>query len=296
MEVSIVIPVYRSIKSAVKYLPGALGDLNNHLAGFEIIFIIDHADSAQQMHELNALKQYSACIKTYALNRNYGQHFATLCGYYLAEGNYIVSIDEDMIRYLPEICKSGEYKSYDVFYWMYDKNRMYTSGIRKAFSILFKILLEKIVVFHENSTYRCIRKSLRDQLLTGKHIFWNMDIMIFKITNRIGRRHFEGFDIKDDESGYNYKKLLRVAFEIPYEHNTLFMNLLISLAPCFAVYAATHDNAAGFIAYALSVAILSITASVIRMRVPPTEKKIKEALSLPEAVLDEVQQKLPGSA
>jgi len=281
MELSVVVPVYRSVKNSIRHIPSVISLLNGKFSSFEILFIIDHDNTAEQENSLSTLQDLYTQVKVIPLNKNYGQHFATLTGYSLAQGDHIVSVDEDMVKYIPEICTTEEYKSFDVFYWMYDKNQMYTSGFRKLFSILFKFFLEKIVVFHKNSTFRCINRKLRNQLLTGKHLFWNLDIMIFRRTSKIGRAAMNGFDVKDEESGYNYLKLLRVAFEITYEHNTLFMNSVFSLLPAFLVYYASENTGMSLFFYLLSIIASTLFVLYLRNKTISTTEKINDALNSP---------------
>jgi hypothetical protein len=278
MDLSVVIPIYHTAKNAVAHLPGVIHDLRKHMDSFEILFIIDNENIDEDIKGLFILQQTYPEIHIRQLRKNHGQHFATLCGYYLAKGNYILSIDEDMTKYIPEICKSEEYKSFDVYYWFYDKNTMYTSDIRKAFSNLFKLLIEKIVNFQKNSTFRMINRELRNKLITEKHIFWNIDIMIFDNTGNTGGRHIEQFDVKDDESSYNYKKLLRVAIEIPYEHNTIFMNLLIALIPSFLYQMIYQDLAGTLVVYGITFFIIQSLFIALKQLTPATEKKIQQAI------------------
>lgn len=278
MELSVVIPIYHTAKNACASLPGVIHELRRCYTSFEILFIIDNDRIDDDIAGLFQLQASYPEVHVRQLKRNYGQHFATLCGYYLAKGNHILSIDEDMSKYITETCRTRDYQHYDVFFWFYDKNTMYTSDIRKAFSILFKLLIDKIVNFKKNSTFRMISRELRDRLLLPKHIFWNLDIMIFDLTDKVGGTHIEQFDVKDEGSGYSYQKLARVAFEIPYEHNTIFMNLLLALVPALLCLLISRQLLHAAIIYMISFALIQSVILYLKTSTPQTESKIREAL------------------
>ena len=165
MELSVVVPVYRSAKNAVVHLPLIIETFRHKYRNFEVLFIIDYHDMNSEMDSFIELCEKYSETKIHALNKNYGQHFATLCGYYLAQGDFIACVDEDMSEYMLEICKTDDYKNQDVFYFYYNKNEMYNSSVRKFFSVLYKYLIGKIVNLKKHSTFRIISKELRDKIL-----------------------------------------------------------------------------------------------------------------------------------
>ena len=229
MELSVIIPVYHSAKNALQHLPDMITVLHSKFKVFEIIVVIDNENINEEVQELFLLKKQYSEVEIYQLNKNHGQHFATLSGYYLAKGDFIMSIDEDMTEYISVVCTTNEYMKSDALYFFYDKDRMYNSSLRKVLSNSCKFLIYKIVNLKKHSTFRIISKSLRDKILENKHIFWNVDVMIFNNTDNIGSYEVHQCNVTDLDSSYNYKKLFKFAFEIVYEHNTIFMNLLIAI-------------------------------------------------------------------
>lgn len=236
MELSVIIPVYHSAKNALQHLPAMITALHSKFKAFEIIVVIDNDHITEEIKELFELKKQYAEVKIFQLNKNHGQHFATLSGYYLAKGDYIMSIDEDMTEYISVVCTTNKYEKSDALYFFYDKDKMYNSSLRKILSNACKFLIYKIVNLKKHSTFRIISKSLRDKMLENKHIFWNVDVMIFNNTNNIGSFEVHQCNVTDLDSGYNYKKLFKFAFEIVYEHNTIFMNMLFAIVPAIIFY------------------------------------------------------------
>jgi undecaprenyl-phosphate 4-deoxy-4-formamido-L-arabinose transferase len=278
MELSVVVPVYRSAKNAVAHLPQIVDALRHKYRKFEVLFIIDYHDMNSEMDSFIFLCEKYSEIKIHALNKNYGQHFATLCGYYLAKGDFIACVDEDMSAYLLEICKTNNYKNFDVFYFYYNKNEMYNSPIRKFFSILYKLIISKMVNLGKHSTFRIISKQLRDKILIEKHYYWNLDVMIFDNTKNVGGITILNCSITDEDSNYNYKKLLKIAFEIAYEHNTILMNILLAILPALSFFIVLKDVKISILFYATLVLISSGFYKIIKLKTKTTTEKINTAL------------------
>jgi undecaprenyl-phosphate 4-deoxy-4-formamido-L-arabinose transferase len=278
MELSVVIPIYHTAKNSITYLPEIISRLRQKFTEFEILFIIDNEDIYPEVRGVYALKDIYKEVKIYKLNRNYGQHFATLCGYQLALGKYMLSVDEDMTAYIPVVCSNDDYKNYAIYFWHYNKNPMYSSVVRKLCSILFKSTIHWIINFKKNSTFRMIRNDLRNRILTDKHIFWNIDVMIFNHTENIGGNTLEVSGLNDDNSSYNYKTLISIAFEIAYEHNTIFMNFLLAFIPALIMHLLYNNFmlTTGF----YFATMFSITAifMAIKKATPDTRSKIAMAL------------------
>lgn len=278
MELSIVVPVYRSAKNAIVHLPLIIETFRHKYRNFEVLFIIDYHDMNPEMDSFIALCEKYDEIKIQSLKKNYGQHFATLCGYYLAKGDFIACVDEDMSAYILEICKTNDYKNFDVFYFYYNKNEMYNSSVRKFFSILYKYLIRKIVNLKKHSTFRVISKELRDKILLEKHYYWNLDVMAYDNTKKIDGVTILNCNITDDNSNYNYKKLLKIAYEIAYENNPIFMNVLFSFLPTILFYFVTKNIISTILFSVLIVVFTSFLFRLIKKKTATTTEKILAAL------------------
>lgn len=279
MEISIVIPIYNVTKNAVEHIPTVIDLLRRKYKDFELLFVIDNIAIDKEVQALLNLSNVYSEIKISRLNKNYGQHFATLCGYYLAKGDFIVCIDEDMTKYISEICQHNEYQNFEVFYFYYNKNDMYRSSVRRFFSNTYKKIINKVVNLKNHSTYRVISKSLRDKILRDKHIFWNIDVMIFDNTNKIGSATLFLPDINDFDSVYNYKKLSVIAFEIAFEHNNILSNILYSIFPAILFFYFFKNLIALLIFYFLLAIITSLCFIIIKRKTKNTEQKILAALA-----------------
>ncbi len=279
MEISVVIPIYNVTKHAVKHLPLIIESLAHKYKDFELLFMVDNLHINNEIENLIHLSKNYKQIKVHFLNKNYGQHFATLCGYYLAKGDFIVCIDEDMSKYIVEVCNTNEYKDVDVFYFYYNKNDMYKSSVRKFFSNSYKSVINKIVNLKKHSTFRIISKDLRNRMLEDKHVFWNLDVMIFDNTQKVGSHTLYIPDLSDNDTTYNYKKLCQIAFEIVYEHNNIVTNLLLLMIPALLCYGIYANVVITVLLYLLSVILASLYFLIKKRRTLSTEQKILDALA-----------------
>jgi glycosyltransferase involved in cell wall biosynthesis len=93
--VSIVIPVYRSADTLVKLVERLAPIVNSLPEGSEVILVNDGSPDAS-WEVICKLKQEHAFIRGINLMRNYGQHNALLAGIKTADGETIITMDDDL--------------------------------------------------------------------------------------------------------------------------------------------------------------------------------------------------------
>lgn len=104
---SVVVPVYRSqetLRELHRRLAAALEPVDPH---FELILVEDCGgdDSWSVIEELARADER---VRGIQLNRNFGQHAATICGFAHAQGQWIATLDDDLEHapeFLPELYK-----------------------------------------------------------------------------------------------------------------------------------------------------------------------------------------------
>jgi glycosyltransferase involved in cell wall biosynthesis len=95
MMISVVIPVFNSESSLEELYLRLKKVLNLHCDDFEIIMVDDFScdGSFKLMQYLRSLDER---VKIIHLASNSGQHNATLCGFNYSQGDYVVTIDDDL--------------------------------------------------------------------------------------------------------------------------------------------------------------------------------------------------------
>lgn len=160
MNLSVVIPVFKSAET----LPRLLEELKQVLASmkitYEIIFV-DDCSSDNSWAVLKQLKSENDPIKILRLANNVGQWMATLAGISRAEGDLILTIDDDLEYDTNDIVKlydfyhqTDSYLVYGIPYEKKNKNLSYKLffTLRDRFLRLFfgKIKTESFKIFDRN--------------------------------------------------------------------------------------------------------------------------------------------------
>lgn len=155
---SVVIPVYNAehtLTELINRLENVFCDLNK---SFEIILVDDNSQD-NSWNVLNDLYQKKENLKIIHLARNFGQHNATLCGFKYANGDYIITLDDDLQHPPEEIPKLIERinSGFNVVYGRYEpKNfnwvanilsKVFQNRIHKLLNIPCNIFLSSFGIY-----------------------------------------------------------------------------------------------------------------------------------------------------
>lgn len=213
--ISVVIPVYNSIQTLnelTKRLQRLLRELVE--TRYELIFVNDGSTDASW----NLLKEQAESnekIIAVNLTRNFGQHNALMCGFSIANGKYIVTIDDDLQNPPEEIPKLFEeiQKGYDVVYGAFSAKRH--SIFRNMGSNIIQYVYRK--VFKVNirlSSFRIMKRKTVQFLLSYEKSFTFIDGIIAWYTNNIKHVTVEHRHRELGGSGYSLKILIILALNM----------------------------------------------------------------------------------
>lgn len=226
---SIIIPVFNSSQTLEELNSRINSTFQENKLSYEIIFVEDggNDNSWEIIKTLKTLHPEN--IKGVRLSKNYGQHNAVFCGMKFAEGDFIITIDDDL-QLLPEeipnlINKQIETGA-DLVYGIFNKKqhafyrRVGSSYMKKAgkiisnapgkgssFRLITKDLIEKILAHHQNFVYI-------DELL-----LWYTDFIEF--VQVIHKKR------KNSKSGYSPVKLFKLAFNITIYYTTVPLRFMV---------------------------------------------------------------------
>lgn len=95
MDISIVVPLYNEEESLVKLYNWIEEVMNAHKFSYEVIFINDGStDSSWQVIE--SLRERSANVRGIKFRNNYGKSPALYCGFKIAQGDVVITMDADL--------------------------------------------------------------------------------------------------------------------------------------------------------------------------------------------------------
>lgn len=233
MKISIVIPVYGG-----EFTLGALYEKIEQYCStsglnYEVVFVYDCGkdNSWKVIQELK--NKHSAVIKAIHLSRNFGQHNAILCGFKHADGDYIVTLDEDNQQDPGEIGKLLQKittDNLDVVYGV-SKNVAHNTFRTLTSNLLKKLLRWGIPDLYQNySPYRIIRKEIAKECTRMENSYTFLDGYLSWITRSMGEVEVTHSSRTYGKSSYTIGKLVEHSINIFVTFSNLPIRLLSYLS------------------------------------------------------------------
>lgn len=237
IKLSIVIPVYNG-EHTIEHLFRAIQDFfmdRQEDCTYEVIFVHDCGkdNSWSVIQQLKAA--YPKQVKAYKLTRNYGQHNALICGFKYAEGDFIVTMDEDLQHHPSDIdtlIKEQQKSDFDLVYGKYGKLK-HSFSRNLTSNIMRKSLNWAIPELHPDYTaFRLIRTDIAKQCMEMQNSYTFLDGYLSWITNHVSSALVKHQKRLAGESSYSLRKLLNHTVNI----FTTFSNLPIRMLTFSSVF------------------------------------------------------------
>jgi glycosyltransferase involved in cell wall biosynthesis len=215
MELSVIIPVYRSEKTIRLLVEKLQNELKNIV--FEIVLVNDGSpDNVEKICE-DLAKEFKS-IKFISLRRNFGEFNAIMAGLNFADGEYSVMIDDDFQNPPSEILKlleTAKKYDFDVVYSQYSskKHSIFRNFGSWVVNKLNDFLLEKPHDLYLSS-FKLIKKEVVEEIIKYAGSTPYIDALVFQVTNNIGKVFVEHHERKEGKSSYNFKKLFSLFLTI----------------------------------------------------------------------------------
>ncbi len=247
MKLSFVVPVYHGENTIVPLFEAINNACIKYNYLFEVIFVWDCGpdNSWQKIEELKIA--HGSLVKGIKLSRNFGQHNAIICGFSKAEGNFIVTMDEDL-QHNPEelnllISKQQE-DDYDVVYGHYPERQH--NAFRNITSQMLKKLLEiGIPDLHSHySAYRVIKRDVAMATLEMQNSYTFLDGYLSWITTHVSSVEVSHDKRQGGVSSYTIKKLINHSVNIFVTFSDLPIKMVTYLSLVFFLFTSGY---AGFI-------------------------------------------------
>ena len=237
MDLSIVIPVYRSAQTLESLVDRLLPVLEQLDRSYEIVFVDDGSpdNSWAKLQQLQA--RYPDRIVAIQLMRNYGQHNALMCGFRHSQGDFVITMDDDLQNPPEEIARilaEIERKDLDLVYGNYDQKKH--GSCRNLGSWLVNRFYR--AVFHSNVTvtsFRAIRRPLLESIFNYNLTFTFLDGLLAWNTQRIGSIKVDHHPRQAGRSGYSISKLLVLALNLFTNFSLLPLQLVSLLGVVTAI-------------------------------------------------------------
>ena len=223
IEYSVVIPVYNSrecLQELYDRLQSVFKQMNKT---FEVIFVNDYSKD-NSMSKLNELHDLHDNIIVVDLYINFGQQNALMCGFQYCQGQYIITMDDDLQNPPEEIQKLIEKlnEGYDAVFGTYTnkKDKFY----KNWGSVLFRKLNHKIFNVTNNlkfSSFRIIKKQIIDEIKNNKTSYPYVSGMLVQVTRNITNVILNHEKRKYGKSNYTFRKLVQISLNLLVNHSTI---------------------------------------------------------------------------
>ncbi len=240
--VSVVVPVYygaRYLRDLYRRISQTLATVDG---GFEVIFVEDGGkdESWDVLKELR--REHPEHIKILRLSRNFGQHNALMCGFSVARGAVVVTLDDDLQFYpedIPLLLQEIE-KGFHVVYG-YPAEKQHHS-LRNLASLILQMLFRKIFGLpsgFRTSSFRALRGEIVREMLRYRTPFPHVSAMAMSITRNAASLPVRHAPRADGKSTYSFRKLLKLTFNLvihysslPLEYSCLFGAVISLMSFC----------------------------------------------------------------
>lgn len=227
LRISVIVPVYNSVESLDALVLRLQPVLDAIGCPYEMLLVNDGSRDGS-WDKIRLLAGHNRWIRGINLMRNYGQHNALLCGIRSAQGELIVTIDDDLQHPPEEIPKLLErlLEGHDV---VYGTPREEQHGLwRDVASRITKLALASTMgakTASQVSAFRVFRTHLRDAFANYRGSFVSIDVLLTWATTRFSAVPVRHEVRKLGKSNYTFRKLVTHALNMMTGFSTLPLQL-----------------------------------------------------------------------
>ena len=225
--ISFVIPVFRSAESLTELFERIAAVARDNSWEFEVIFVED-CGGDNSWNLIQGLAATNPNIRGFQMSRNYGQHNALLCGIREAEGNVIITLDDDL-QHPPEEVPKLVSKLSDEFDVVYAPPEQEQHGLlRDLASQITKLALQGAMGAsnaRQVSALRAFKTRLRDAFSEYRSPTVNIDVLLTWGTTKFSAVRVRHEPRKHGTSGYTPRKLIAHALNMMTGFSTLPLQL-----------------------------------------------------------------------
>jgi undecaprenyl-phosphate 4-deoxy-4-formamido-L-arabinose transferase len=216
MKVSVVVPVYNSQETLDVLVSGLVVVLAQQYVAFEIILVND-GSSDRSWDLIKQLSQKYGFIHGIDMMRNYGQHNALLAGIRAANGDVVVTMDDDLQNPAEELPKLVEmlFRGYDVVYGTPKKAEH--DPLRNLASNLTKLMLQSSMGADNArsiSPFRAFKVEIREAFANYRNPSVNLDVLLTWGTRKFTYVPVEHKARQVGQSSYTIGKLINHALNM----------------------------------------------------------------------------------
>lgn len=227
VEYSVVVPVFNSSPSLKELFNRLCAVLSGTGKSFEIIFV-DDGSQDESWEVLCGIKAaHPESVRAIRLSKNFGQHNATFCGFNFMNGNWLITIDDDLQNPPEEIHRllsARDEADADLVYGIYEKKQH--SYVRNLGSKYVKKTSRILGRPGEGSAFRLISRDIVQKVLMHHQNFVFIDELLHWYTDNICFVKVLHEKRKIRRSGYSNRKLWSMVSNLVIYYTTVPLKLM----------------------------------------------------------------------
>lgn len=238
---SIVIPVYNGSRTIGRVVD-CLSEID--FGGLIEVILVDDGsiDESAEICKRLAEETDEVSVSFIKLGRNFGEHNAVMAGLNIAQGSYVITMDDDLQNPPAEVLRLYQYacqsQKHVIYTYYGEKKHHWFRNLGSQFANwTATVVLDKPKDLYLSS-FRCMSAQTVKEIIKYKGPFPYIDGLIIQVTNAIGSLRVEHLERAEGRSNYTIKRLLRLWTSIALNFSTVplrIISILGLLANCVSV-------------------------------------------------------------
>ncbi|HVG11276.1 MAG TPA: glycosyltransferase family 2 protein [Thermoanaerobaculia bacterium] len=235
MLVSIVIPVYDS--PVLEELADSIEAVfrTRPEDDYEIVFVDDRSPDPRIWPTLMRLAGERERVKAVQLTRNFGQQAATLCGLREANGDVVVTLDDDLQHDPRDIPKLLAHADRDIVIGQFERKR---HSLTRRTSSRIKGFFDRILIGKPRgiqlSSFRLLGRTVVDGILSIRTPHPFLPALMFHVSKDVVGVPVSHGARREGRSGYTFRKLFRVFSNLLFNNSSFLLRLVGVVGISFA--------------------------------------------------------------
>jgi len=227
VDITVVVPVYNSVDTLHTLCERIDATLKRLGKSFEVLFV-DDGSRDDSWKELKSIKsEFADVVTIIRLGRNYGQNAATVCGITQANGDVVVTIDDDLQtppEELEKLISAYEESSVQVVFG--ETPEQNNPLIKRIGSRLIKMIFSWVDGADIGSSFRLIGPQLKEKLSQQEHDHLFLNQVIHWYTDEIEKVPVVHESRAEGSSGYSFFGLVAMALRLIFFYTDFPLRLM----------------------------------------------------------------------
>ena len=225
---SVVVPVYNSAETLCQLTERINRVFEQTIkAEHELILVDDCSPNPSTWPILQKLKKKNGRMKIVQLSKNFGQHPATLCGMNISEGDFIITMDDDLQHRPEDIVYLLKHKQHDIVIGVLSEKKH--NMFKQVTSNIKGWLDYKLVGKPRNlklSSFRLMQRSVVDNILKIQTVYPILAALIFSVTSDVVNAEVAHEERKEGKSGYSLSKMIKLFNNLIINNSSMLLKLI----------------------------------------------------------------------